>query len=370
MKRSLIVIKPFDVKLPPDCIKDCWSNHDRVFGAIHWQKGGTLQRVTFEYLKDIEAWAAGLDENSIAFMHFGGRIPIKDAAMPFLKEKGDDWIYYFHSGDLDVVNSIGNEDLALYDAFFAPISPDGIFNLATELAKNPKNGQFLLYNNKDPFVHKLGEGWEVVDGIEYSNSEHKKKVSFPSYLTPPAIYSQAKEKEKTPPEEIEFFGLRLTRPLEGISRYFGLPPGTIARVVSSKNPLFQPMDWVLTVAGHEFAFADLPDFIRKKSVKKRINLHMRILRIDQIAYCRGEKTAKKELHLQLEHGDYTPDTDAIETLNDAQRRFMIVQLLNRIFKNEDLTIKHAKRIKFESSPDSVIIQMCEDYDINDWKLIS
>ncbi len=367
MKKSLIVIKPFDVKLPPDCIKDCWSNNNDIFGAIYWTKESTIKQVCFEKLWEVEKWAEGLDENTTAYMHFGGRRPIKDAAMPFFKDIGEDYLYYFHAGDLDIVNSSGNEDLALYDAFFSPISFQGMISLATELAKNSKNGQFLLYSNQAPYVHKLGEGWETVDGIEYSNSDYKKKVTptYPPYLTPPKVYSDKKE-EKAPPEEIEFFGLRLAKPLEGISRYFGLPKSTIARVVSSKNPLFQPMDWIMTIAGTEFNYSDLPDFVRRKSSKQSFSIHIKILRIDQIAYSRGEDKAKSEFNLQLEYGE-RPTT--LEVLNEQQRNFMIVQLVNKLFHNHDATIKAGKRLKFENSPDAVLIQMCEDNEIKEWEKI-
>ena len=87
MKKSLIVIKPLGVAFPEDCIKSCWDNHNAIFGALAWNKDALkLEKVEFEKLRDVEEWVKEINEDWTAILHFGGRYPVKDAAMPYFKE--------------------------------------------------------------------------------------------------------------------------------------------------------------------------------------------------------------------------------------------------------------------------------------------
>lgn len=368
MKKSLIVIKPVGVVFPEDCIQSCWDNHNAIVGALVYHKTALkFEIVEFEKLKDLQDWVKDINEDWMAILHFGGRYPVKDAAMPYFKQntENDNFCYYFHSGDLDLVAYFsGNEDLELFKTFFEPISAEGIITLAETLAQDPKNGQFLLYTNIGEPIRQLGKGWEEVDGIIYSNPDHKKKVFSTNFAPSPPVYSSPKKEEERMAEEIDFFGLRLARPLEGISRYFKLPEGVIARVVSSNNPLFKPMDWILTIAGTTREWNDLTEFIRKKSARGGVKIHMRVLRIDQIKWSQPDKEgAAKELPLVY-------DSDPDPVLTDCQRNYIMVQLVNRMFKDQDETVKKTKRLKMANYTDAALIDQCETYEIEDWRRIT
>ncbi len=361
MKKSLIVIKPLGVAFPEDCIKSCWDNHNAIFGALAWNKDALkLEKVEFEKLRDVEEWVKEINEDWTAILHFGGRYPVKDAAMPYFKEnvENDNWCYYCHSGDLDLITSFANEDLELFRVFLEPVSVEGMISLVETFAEDPKNGQFLLYTNKGE-LRQLGKGWEEENGIIYSNSDHKKKIYTPSFAPSlPPVYSSQKEKGKEETPELDFFGLKLAKPKEGISRYFQLPAGVIARVDSSTNPLFKPMDWIVTMGGTHHEWDKLPEFIRKKNIRGGIRIHMKVLRFNQIAWSQFKsKDAYEELALTFDsHPAITPE----------QRRWIVTQLVNKMFKDQSAESKENKRDKYASYKDEQLIDLCERYDVNDW----
>lgn len=383
MGKNIILFKPPGKIIAEDIIKNCYDNNSAIFGGICWKEGDKeeIHKASLHTIGAIQNWNQKITEH-IAILVFGAKYPIVDATMPFLHHDKDtkEFLYYCHSGPLDIIQSRTqeNEDVVLWKFLFEPISLHGKINFIKDLAESKKNGEFLLFSNIiEGGILKLGD-WKEENGIFFSNDDYKKKIYVqPEYLRAPSSFSgssSVQKHQKKKEEEVallDFYDHKIVPVSLGLNRYFELNGMAMARIEEGRaDGILRPMDFITKISGtHYTTFGQLKKSLSDRP-KKCKTIHVSIRRFNQIAWSNDRSAASYEdMTIILPVNELIVRKVSDKVLTDGQRNWMITQLVNTMYPEEDTTQKKALGLKMAGLGDENLVLNCELHDINDWEKI-